>query len=114
MNDLDKKYYRIAEVSELLDLPQSTLRYYESQFPQLKPTRNAKGTRYYTPKDIELLRQIKYLVHEKGLKIEAATKQMRMANDTVATRTKTLNRLMEMRQKLCALEKALCKTTPRR
>lgn len=114
MNDLDKKYYRIAEVSEMLSLAQSALRYYEMVFPQLKPKRNAKGTRYYTPSDIELLRQIKYLVHDKGLKIEAAAQQLRVANDTVATKAKTVQRLEQMREKLECLRQALSKAPSHR
>ena len=50
MNDsIDKRFYKIKEVSELLDLPASTLRFWETQFTILKPRRNDGGTRFYTP-----------------------------------------------------------------
>ncbi len=108
-NELTKKYYRIREVSELLAIPASTLRYWETAFPRLNPTRNAKGTRYYTPADIETLRQIKFLVHDKGLKIDAAVQQMRIATDTVATRARAIERLQAVRAQLAGLRDALGK-----
>ena len=73
----DKRYYKIREVAELLQLPASTLRFWESQFTILKPKRNDGGTRFYTPSDIETLKMIKYLVKDKGLKIEAAQEAVR-------------------------------------
>lgn len=108
-NELSKRYYRIREVSELIGVPASTLRYWESAFPRLQPTRNAKGTRYYTPSDVEVLRQIKYLVHDKGFKIDAAIQQMRVATDSVATRTRAIERLQNIRSKLICLRDALAK-----
>ncbi len=108
-NDLTKKYYRIREVSDLIGVPASTLRYWEQEFPRLKPTRNAKGTRYYTPADVEVLRQIKYLLHDKGLKIDAAKEQMRVSTDSVATRTRAIERLQGVRAQLVALRDSLTK-----
>ena len=54
MENLDKKYYRIAEVAAIVGVPQSTLRFWESRFRGvIKPRRNAGGTRFYTPADVE-------------------------------------------------------------
>lgn len=105
--ELTKKYYRIREVSELLDEPLSTLRYWESMFPQLKPKRNDKGTRYYTPQDIDTLRQIKYLLQEKGLKIDSAVQQMKIAGDSVSARQRAIGRLYEIRTALVAMRDSL-------
>ncbi|MDE6146297.1 MAG: MerR family transcriptional regulator [Muribaculaceae bacterium] len=105
--DLTKKYYRIREVSELIDVPASTLRYWESMFPKLRPRRNAKGTRYYTPADVETLQQIRYLVHDKGLKIDAAIQQMRIGPDTVATKARAIERLEKIRAQLISLRDSL-------
>ena len=69
---LDKRYYRPAEVAELLGVPTSTLRFWEGEFPQLSPRRSRGGARRYTSADLERLRIIHYLLHVKGLKIEAA------------------------------------------
>ena len=48
MENPDKKYYKISEVAEIIKLPASTLRFWESQFTIIKPRRNARGTRFYT------------------------------------------------------------------
>ena len=72
MEELSKQYYKIKEVAEILDVPQSTLRFWEKEFPMIKPIRSSHNIRYYRPQDIELLRIIHYLIKDKGLKIEAA------------------------------------------
>ncbi len=105
--EFSKKYYRIAEVCELVDEPASTLRYWETVFPQLKVKRNDKGTRYYTPANIETIRQIKYLLNDRGLKIEAAAQQMKVANDSIAAKQKAIERLQEIRKALVGMRDAL-------
>ena len=66
MRELDKKFYKIGDVSEILGIPESTLRYWETQFTIIKPKRNKKNIRYYTPNDIEIISKVYYLVKEKG------------------------------------------------
>lgn len=107
MEELTKNYYRIREVSELIGEPASTLRYWESVFPQLKVKRNDKGTRYYTPQNISTLRQIKYLLTDKGLKIEAAAEQMRTSTDSVAAKQRAIERLGNIREALVGMREAL-------
>lgn len=107
MEDLDKRYYRIREVAELLGLPLSTLRFWESQFTILSPRRNDHGTRFYTPKDIETLRMIHFLVKEKGLKLDAAQEQIRRNQSGVSRRSDAINRLKKMRVELQSMLDAL-------
>lgn len=107
MEELTKNYYRIREVSDLLNEPPSTLRYWETVFPQLKVKRNDKGTRYYTPANIATLRQIKYLLTDKGLKIEAAAQQMRTSTDAVAAKQQAIQRLQTIREALVGMRDAL-------
>lgn len=107
MEELTKKYYKIGEVAELIGEPLSTLRYWEQTFPQLKVRRNDKGTRYYSPENVDTLRQIKYLLTERGLKIEAAAEQMRNASQSVAARQRAIARLGEIRAALVAMRDAL-------
>lgn len=109
MEELTKKYYKIREVSELLDEPASTLRYWENVFPQLRVKRNEKGTRFYTPANISTLRQIKYLLCDRGLKIEAATEHMRVSTDSVAAKQRAIERLQNIREVLVGLRDALHK-----
>lgn len=107
MEKLEKKYYKIGEVSEMLGLPQSTLRYWEQRFTILRPKRNAGGTRYYTPADIERLRMINYLVNEKGLRIEAAEAMVARNRDGVSRRFEVVERLRGIRRQLTDLLNAL-------
>lgn len=95
-----KRYYKISEVSDMTGVVASTLRFWESQFPGLEPHRNDKGTRFYTPDDIETVRIIKYLLHDKGLKIEAAKEEMRINRDGVTRKTEALRRLTNVRDRL--------------
>lgn len=69
-----KSFYRIREVSALLDVPAHTLRYWESEFSQLSPSKSDKGQRRYTPKDIELIKEIKSLLYDKRMSIEGVKK----------------------------------------
>lgn len=107
MEELSKKYYRIREVSELIDEPASTLRYWESMFPQLTVKRNDKGTRFYSPQNISTLRRIKYLLTDKGLKIDAAIEQMRTSTDSVAAKQQAIERLLTIREALVGMRDAL-------
>lgn len=110
MNDsIDKKYYKIKEVAEMLELPASTLRFWETQFSILKPRRNDGGTRFYTPADIENLRMIKYLIKDKGLKISAAQEALRRNHSGVSRRHRAVERLREIRNELQAMLDALDK-----
>lgn len=108
-DDLDKKYYKIKEVAELLGLPASTLRFWESRFTIIKPRRNKGGTRFYTPSDIETIRMIHYLVKEKGLKLEAAQEQIRHNRSGVTRRYEAVERLHSIRDKLQSVLDALNK-----
>lgn len=104
--DLDKKYYKISEVAEIVGLPCSTLRFWESRFTIIKPKRNSGGTRFYTPADVEKIRMIYYLVKEKGLKLEAAENQIRHNHSGVNRRFEAIDRLKSIRADLVGLLKA--------
>ena len=67
-------FKNISEVSDLLDVPQHVLRFWESRFPQIKPTKLRGGRRYYRPADVEILTKIKHLLYKQGYTIEGAKK----------------------------------------
>ena len=72
--EFKKLYYSISEVSRITGLEQHVLRYWESQFSELTPSKNRAGNRIYTNKDISLVFEIKRLVREEGFTIEGAKK----------------------------------------
>jgi DNA-binding transcriptional MerR regulator len=73
---MPKHYYQIGEVAKMLGIKRHTLRYWETEFPKLKPGKNNSGKRNYTLADIEILKTIKYLLHEQNYSIEGARKKM--------------------------------------
>jgi len=68
----DRLYFRIGEVARLSDLPTYVLRFWETEFPQLKPTKGNTGQRMYRQRDVELVLRIKALVHEQGYTLAGA------------------------------------------
>jgi DNA-binding transcriptional MerR regulator len=71
---MKKLYYSISEVSKLTGLEQYILRYWETEFEQLRPGKNRAGNRIYTNKDIKLILRIKRLLREEKYTIEGAKK----------------------------------------
>jgi DNA-binding transcriptional MerR regulator len=73
----DKLYFRIGEVSELCRLPAYVLRFWETEFPQLKPVKSNTGQRMYRRKDVDAVLRIKKLLYEEGFTIAGARQQLR-------------------------------------
>jgi DNA-binding transcriptional MerR regulator len=78
--DEGKLYYSISEVCAMTGLEQHVLRYWESEFPQLRPKKNRSGNRAYRSKEITIIRYIKYLLYEEMYTIPGAKKKMSEAN----------------------------------
>src|SRR3990167_10599470 len=78
----DKLYFTISEVSRLCAVKAYVLRYWEQEFPQLKPAKRRGNRRYYQHQDILLVRQIKKLLYENGFTIEGARAQLSAAPET--------------------------------
>lgn len=107
MDELNKKYYKISEVAELLHIPASTLRFWESRFTVIKPRRSKTGIRFYTATDIEKIAMIHYLVKDCGLKLEAAQEQIRSNPRGVERRHHAIERLKAMRSSIEEMLSAL-------
>jgi DNA-binding transcriptional MerR regulator len=106
MNELDKKFYKISEVAEILGVPASTLRFWEKEFTVIKPKRNDKNTRFYTPEDVETIRMVYFLVKEKGLKLDAAQAEIKHNRHNVSKQSEVIERLQGMKKQLQELQKA--------
>ncbi len=78
MNDsiAKKAYYSIGEVCDLTGLKSHVLRYWETQFDVLSPTKNSAGNRVYRPKEIELILLVKHLLYEEKYTIEGARRRL--------------------------------------
>jgi DNA-binding transcriptional MerR regulator len=73
----DKLYFRIGEVATLCRLPAYVLRFWESEFPQLKPVKSSTGQRMYRRRDVESVLRIKELLYSQGFTIAGARQQLR-------------------------------------
>src|ERR1700736_5844128 len=73
----DKLYFRIGEVASLSRLPAYVLRFWESEFPQLKPVKSSTGQRMYRRRDVESVLRIKQLLYDQGFTIVGACQQLR-------------------------------------
>jgi DNA-binding transcriptional MerR regulator len=74
----DKLYFRIGEVSELLHLPTYVLRFWETEFPQLKPTKSSTGQRMYRRREVELGLRIRTLLYDEGFTIPGARERLKV------------------------------------
>ncbi len=101
----DKHYFKIGEVSALLDLKPYVLRYWETEFDILNPTKAKSRHRLYRRKDVELLLEIKRLLHGEGYTIEGARKKLKRETDDHRTRAKpdTQRQLVQIRDELVSL-----------
>ena len=73
----DKRYYRIGEVSRIIGVEPYVLRYWESEFSQIRPSRADSKQRTYQKKDLELIKEIKRLLYEEKLTLEGARKRLK-------------------------------------
>ena len=100
-----KLYYSIKEVAEMFDLNESTLRYWETEFPYLKPkTTGPNKVRQYNEKDIEQIRLIYNLVKVRGFKLAAARKMINANRDGSDRKAEVLSRLIGIKEDLQQLK----------
>ena len=111
-NKVLKKYYSIKEVSDMLDIPASTLRYWEKEFKEISPKTNAKGVRHYTAEDIEQIKKVKFLVKEKSLTIKGAKGRLKDNPQKTTDTHEVVERLKKIREELVAILGELDATPP--
>ena len=103
-----KTYYSIKEVAEMFELNESTLRYWETEFPFLKPkTSGTAKIRQYQEKDLEQIRLIHNLVKVRGFKIASAREMLTKNRQGVQKTADALQTLIELREDLQILKKHL-------
>lgn len=100
----DKLFYKIGEVSRIVDVEPYVLRYWETEFPFLRPRKNKSGQRVYVKKDIELLLTIKNLLYQERYTIEGVRKQLGASPTVSDARTSRDSPKKEDRHPLRILE----------
>lgn len=104
---MDKLYYTIGEVSEMIGVNSTVLRFWETEFKEIRPTKNQRGFRVYKKEDIDLIRQIYHLTRECGLTLEGAKEHLRAGRTANDDTMQVISSLTEVRQFLCDLKDQL-------
>ena len=94
---VEKLYYSIGEVAEMFDVNTSLIRFWEKEFDVIKPHKNKKGNRMFTPKDIENFDLIYHLVKEKGMTLKGAQKKLKENRDDTIHDFEVVSKLKEIR-----------------
>ena len=104
-----KMYYSIKEVAKELSVTETTLRYWESVFPQVSPYKGANGVRRYTKEDIKTLRTICHLVRDCKLTLAGAKKQLKGNGTkvTAETNSEIIDRLKAVKEELLGIKQEL-------
>ncbi len=105
--DPDKLYYGIKEVADMFGVSKSLLRYWETEFPSLKPHKNSKGDRRFTKQNIQHLQLIHSLVKEKGYTLEGAKKEIANLRSRQKLKKQLIKKLEQIHKGLNELSKEL-------
>lgn len=105
--DIKKQYYTIGEVARELDLTTSLIRFWETEFREVNPKKNRKGNRMYTPRDIETLRKIRYLLKEQKFTIKGAKERIESDPEKLDQEILTKETLLKLQAFLLELRESL-------
>ena len=102
-----KMYYSIGEVAAIFNVNETLLRFWEKEFPQIKPKKIGRNIRQYTKEDIEQIRVIYNLVKVRGFKIAAARETLKKNKEGATNTMEVLERLQKVKGELLAIKKEL-------
>lgn len=105
--EIQKRYYSIGEVAKMFDVSTSLIRFWEGQFSILKPKKNRKGNRLFTPKDIDNLHVIYHLVKDRGYTLEGAKKKLKENKNDVLKQVEIVRSLKKIKQFLLSVKEGL-------
>ena len=102
-----KKFYGIAEVAEQFNVAESLLRFWEKEFPNIKPRKSGRGVRMYTKEDIEEVRLVYNLLKVRGMKIAAAKQVLNKNRKAASDTSEIINRLQSVLGELREINREL-------
>jgi DNA-binding transcriptional MerR regulator len=103
----DKRYYSIGEVAKAFDVNASLIRFWDKEFDILKPKKNAKGNRMFTPEDIKNLQLIYHLVKERGFTLEGAKTHLKEGQKKTLDKFEIISKLEGIKAQLLNIKKEL-------
>ncbi len=104
---VEKLYYSIGEVADMLKVNTSLIRFWEKNFDIIKPHKNKKGNRYFTKEDIENLKLIYHLVKEQRMTLEGTQKKLSENKQSVSDNYKIIESLTSIKQMLLEIKDQL-------
>lgn len=105
--EVTRLYYSIGEVAEMFNVSTSLLRFWESEFDILKPKKNRKGNRLFTPDDIKNLKIIYHLVKERGFTLAGAKKKLKENQQDTINKFEIIDHLKKVRSFLVEMKEGL-------
>ena len=102
-----KLYYSISEVARMFDVNESLLRFWEKEFPQLRPKKGGRGIRQYRKEDIETVKLIYHLVKERGMTLPGARQRMKDNKEATLRNFEIVERLKSIREELIGMKESL-------
>jgi DNA-binding transcriptional MerR regulator len=103
----DKRYYSIGEVAKAFGVNASLIRFWDSEFDILKPKKNAKGNRMFTPEDVKTLQLIFHLVKERGFTLEGAKTHLKEGQKKTLDKYDIINKLEAIKAQLLSIKNEL-------
>lgn len=103
----EKRYYGIGEVAKAFGVNTSLIRFWEKEFDALKPKKNAKGNRKFTPEDIKNLQFIYHLVKERGFTLEGAKTHLKEEKKKALSNFEIINKLEDIKNQLSKIKNQL-------
>ncbi|MDA0178451.1 Transcriptional regulator, MerR family [Mesoflavibacter sp. HG96] len=103
----EKRYYSIGEVAKAFDVNTSLIRFWEKEFDVLKPKKNAKGNRKFTPEDVKNLKLIYHLVKERGFTLDGAKIHLKEEKKKTLDNFEIISKLEGVKQQLIKLKEQL-------
>jgi DNA-binding transcriptional MerR regulator len=103
----EKRYYSIGEVAKAFDVNTSLIRFWEKEFEAIKPKKNAKGNRKFTPEDIKNLKFIYHLVKERGFTLEGAKIHLKEEKQQALTTFDIVDKLEHIKNELLKIKNHL-------
>ena len=103
----DKLYYSIGEVAKAFDVNASLIRFWDKEFDVLKPKKNAKGNRMFTPEDVKNLQLIYHLVKERGFTLEGAKTHLKEGQKKTLDKFEIISKLETIRTQLTNIKNQL-------
>ena len=103
----EKRYYSIGELAKAFNVNASLIRFWDKEFDILKPKKNAKGNRMFTPEDVKNLQLIYHLVKERGFTLEGAKTHLKEGQKKTLDKFEIINKLEGIKAQLMSIKNEL-------